>query len=324
MFPMYVDFILEYIADNSSFHKIYFPITHLNIDGFFKIGEVSFEYFTKEYFDRMAHAITINSKVYSKTEKFPEIRKNYQGKVFAAFTAYGEKNRAIEIAFEHCSLAVDALKICTITALEPNQILAFDIDSRLTTARVRDIIVTNPNDIADFKVSKIVDQYPYRINQEEYTQMIKLGLHRYSLFLKDFEQNKNELTILIVESIRKFSSALSQRDLHKRIVELYTLLEALLLPDESSPILESTTKYLPILIEKDIEKRRECAKQIKLMYSVRSKLIHHGKRIDFDIDSLRKIQAYILTLLFNLITESSSHKTKAEVLKEIDDALLGV
>jgi hypothetical protein len=320
--PYYITFITEYIEDNTSLYKVHFPIPNLNIEGAFKIGDVSFEYFDKDYFDRMTHAILSTSNKYLPNERFPETRKNYQGRVFVAYTIHAEEAKAKELAFEQCSLAVDTLKICARTTLMPREILGFDIDSKLSVIPSKEIITTSPNDISEFNVSIINDQHPYIIDQIEFNQMHERGLDILTSFLIKLDSEKSELQNLIITSIQRYSKALSNRDFHQRIVEIYTILEALLLPDDNSPILESTTKYLPMLIEKDIERRRECAKQIRSMYNVRSKLVHHGKKIPFEIESLKQIQQYVLTLIINMAIKSASHIHKTSVLREIDDAMM--
>jgi hypothetical protein len=319
----FISYLQNFIEDNIATHKIYFPIANLSIGGVFEIGQVEFIFFTKEYFDNMWHELIIQSPAYLSNKKmYEDMRKKYQGKVCASYTSKGEVNKVIEIAFERCSLAVDVLKICSRTSVIPEEILAFDIESRLTKNPMSDIIITSPYDATVFRINKEADLYPYDITVQEWEFIQDLGLDVFHGFLLRHESVKSELKSMILSSISNYAKALSKRDLHQRIIELYTILESLLLPSDGSPIQDTVTKYLPMLISKQKEKRVECSKVVRAMYNVRSKLIHHARRVDFEILDLHKLQTYVLTLLKNLVILSSKHNTKQAVLSEIDDAIL--
>jgi len=321
--PDYVAFLSDFIDENTFLYKIHFPVSNLHISSFIKIGNVNFEFFTKEYFDYYQYAFLTKNPNHSDPEIFSFLRKNYQGHVFATYTIKASRDKAIQIAFEKCSLAIDILKTCSNTTMLPNEVLGFDIDSRIKFAPRSEIISTKPDDITEFKIDMTGDQHPYNIDNNQWKLMNMLNLKLFSDFIQKTEGSSSELENLITNSITRYGIALSHRDLHQRVVELYTILESLLLNDESSPIIDSVAKYLSMLVEKTKENRYKCAKLIRSMYKVRSSLIHHAKKINFEVDDLRDLQLYVVNLLIILISKSDLHKYKRSILNEIDDAIMG-
>lgn len=321
--PNYAEYLEEFIEENTFLYKIYFPVPQLYIGGFFKVGKVDFEYFTEEYFNKVFDAILFKNPNHPDPDSFKDIRQQYQGRVFASYTVNAEKDKAVELAFQHCALAVDVLKTCSKTTVMPDEIVSFDIDSRVRFAPKSEVVLTRPHDISEFVITMTPDQYPYELYEFEWGMMHELKLQLFSNFLLELKEEKSELEELIINSIGRYSGALSERDLHKRIVDLYTILESLLIKDRTSPILDSVTKYLPMIVEKDIPKRRECAKLVRSLYDVRSGYIHHGKKMDFDVLELRNLQMYVVSLLLNLIIDSKKHNLKQAFLNEIDDAIMG-
>lgn len=152
--------------------------------------------------------------------------------------------------------------------------------------------------------------------------MNEKGMKIFHDFLRD--PKKTELFELLLTTINLFGDALTENILHKRIINLFTIMELLLLKDKNVPILDSLKKYLPILITDNIEVRKEIKENIDKLYEIRSKAIHHSKYEDFQVEQLAKLQEYLFLLLKKLIQLSDSFETKDQVLSEIDRAINSV
>lgn len=174
--------------------------------------------------------------------------------------------------------------------------------------------------IAAFKFVPKTEHEP-EIDIEEYR---KQGLDAVSKLLQKLpvEKKQTELQRLVVRSLRRFASALSEHNLHRRIADLFTVLESLLLIDQNAPIMDSVTKYLSKLIYKDLEERKQCIALVKKMYAVRSMYLHHAKEESFETGELAHLQVNVLLLVVKMITKSIDYETKAELFKEIDDAII--
>jgi hypothetical protein len=319
----YLDFLAGRINEKTDLYKIYFPIINLHISNFFRIGNAEFIYFTREHINKIVSSVVDDNPNYIDGTELLEELSRYSGQVFVSCTVVAEQEKAVEIAFKRCALALDVLKSCSRVTIEPGETAGFDIDSRVRFTQRSEVLFTKANDMSEFTITMNTAQFPYAIDSIEWANMLDLGLKSFSDFLLRSDSESNELISLIISSIERYANALSEKDLHKRVVELYTILESLLLKNENSPIIDSVAKYLVMLIEKNKENRYQCASHIKGMYKVRSGLVHHAKRVDFSTGDLKKLQLYVFTLLHNLIIKSEVYSDKKSLLTDIDDALMG-
>jgi len=315
-------FILDAMQDSLQELKIYFHVLYLDIQKPFNVGHVKFEYFTKEYFDL---------KEAEKKETDPEIeyasikylRQKIQGKVLTTFIVKAEPIKAEEIAFENCALAVDVLKMCFDTADAPELKLSFDIDIRVKESGQSEVLSSTPDAIVDLFTTHL-----YRLPSHHFigdNEMVRMHHRQFQVFhsfLLNLKTEKTELEQLIVNGIKRYGNAISLINLHQRIVELFTILESLLLVDENSPIIESVTKYCSKLISKKPMERKGIIDTLKIMYKVRSGFIHHAKEGRFEMQNLFRLQHIVRMLLAQLIVKSKSHATKQSLLQEIEEAIL--
>ncbi|MDQ0965383.1 hypothetical protein QFZ20_000786 [Flavobacterium sp. W4I14] len=302
--------------------RIRFPIVNLDIDNAFEIGKAKFDFFTEDYFNKLKQHNAEQGST-SNEDSYSHIRNKYQGKVFVSFDVVAEVQKAEEIALEYCSLTVDILKMCSDMLDLPDLGLKFDIDSRVKFASQSEVILTMAeNELEEFTINMYGPQGRYRIGKKQWTQMLKRGLAVFHIFLINLTDEPTELQSLIVNSIKRFGNAISIHSLHQRIVELFTILESLLLLNTNSPIIESVCRYCSKLVFKKIEDRKQAIELLKIMYDVRSKLIHHGKEVRFDMDNLRKLQYIVVMLLEALINKTKQHLSKQSLLQEIEDAIM--
>lgn len=306
-------YILEEIQCSIIEQTYCFPILNIEITNPFKIGDVWIKYFSEADFESW-------KKQKNGADDVDSLIKTYQGMVVAACTVKSEPINGENIALSKSLVAVDILKMCSDTIVIPDLDLNFDIDMRSRYQMKSETIIHSKdgfkNLIFNFKnlpTRHYIDEhYLTRLEEKE---LFKIGEYV-------FNYNKDsELYSLVIQGISNFGTALSLGDYHKRIAEIFTIFESLLLPNENSPIIDSLVKYGTKLIRKDSSERIEIAELLKRMYSVRSALVHHGKRKEFDINDLKKLQICLFTLIVNLINKSQKHETKASILSEIDEAI---
>lgn len=315
-------FLIDTIQESIEEVKVHYPLLHLDIGKPFYIGKVKFEYFTKEYFDELIAQFKLKN-VDAKENPFEQMREKYQGRVYATYTLKAELEKAQEIAFEECCLAVDILKMCSETTDIPNLKLSFDIDSRVKEKTTSENIVMNPSKVIEtfsIHLNRIPNQH--KIHENEWNRILGRQLNDFHNFLLTLSEAPSELERLIINGIKRYGNAISNPNMHQRIVELFTILESLLLTSKNSPIIETVCKYCSKLIFKKVKDRKELITLLKSMYELRSDLVHHAKESPFEIDNLRKLQYCVIMLLSTLIKKMQEHKTKNSLLGEIDDAIL--
>ncbi|OJJ15639.1 hypothetical protein BKI52_37790 [marine bacterium AO1-C] len=311
--PQNLSTLITQSIEESILEQVYcFPIINLDINAIINIGKVQIKYFTEKDFNDLEESFPEDAK-----ERVSFFRKRYQGNVVAAIAMRAHPKRAQQFALESCLLAVDVLKICSNTLFHPKTEISFDIDIR----------AKHPQSECLMHPKKIMNNLSFS-SSREFTPLVIDQRYRLSMepqlsTLSEFigKPNDNELTNLILNAIRGFGDALTNNDLPKRVIELFSVFESLLLPAENAPIQDSLVKYGTKLITNDIEERTYLNTLIKEMYKIRSMMVHHGKRKDIDLGKLGKLQLALMRLILKLIEKNKTHKSKASIIKEIDDAI---
>lgn len=290
-----------------------YEILYLDINRSFQLGDVSIEYITKDFFETL---IKKKSKE-RKTDDIESLRNNLLGKVYASTIIEGcSLETARRIAYEKCCFAVDVIKFYSETVHFPQIRLDFDLDTRVNFHISSMSISHEVNDKSALKLqasSSGVERYT--LNDE----MID-AIQEQQWFFKVLDNNSNnEIKLLLKKSISSYAHALSNKNIHKRIVELCSIWESLLLKGNTSNIKESLINYGSKILEPNIERRNQLKKIISSIYDIRSKYIHHAKESEIDYTDLTEFQRRTV-LLFEIYERiSSCHKTKIEFLEDIDN-----
>lgn len=319
---MLSDFLFDEIDSAIKEYEVYFPIFYLNIQEPISIGHVRIDFFRKEQFDILI-ADFKEKKPDEIENPFESLQKRHQGQVYAMYKVKAEEKKAQEMAYAHCALSVDVLKMCSDTTDAPPLILSYDIDKRTTDNAQNEIIVMVAGKPETWTTNLHRPPVHYEIGKKQIEGMNRKQINVFHTFLLSINPgNITELQQLIINGIKRYGNAISNKSLHQRIVELFTILESLLLLNKDSPIIDTVCKYSSKLVFKDIEQRKALIKLLKAMYEYRSNIIHHGQEDDIKIEDLSRFQQTVVMLLAQLIRKSISHRSKQSLLQEIDDAIL--
>ena len=309
--------LLQYCIQEIQSFNIYVPILYLEADFPFEIGKVIFSYINDNYINSLATKIEESLR-----SNYIKTLNNYKGQIFGICCIEAEKEKASEIAVQRITNAIDTLRLMSPTVQIPQLPCYFDLDLRNIHQISSYIIVQPLSNLSGIAVSTNSKPKPFIIEKLSWEVINREGLKLIHDFLIKTSFKKTELEALILNAIGNFSKAIATLDLHERNIFLFTVLESLLLSSEEVPIIESIVKYLPKLITTDFEERKLIITTTKEMYGVRSAMVHHAKKKIFKIESIRIIQVCCRGLILSLITLSNQQKTKAGILKEIDDRIM--
>lgn len=308
------DYLIDNIEKEIKEYKIYFSVENLEIFTPLKIGKVEIS--------KLENNILVADNVRQNAESINKFNKKYKRKVFASCIIKAEKDRAIELALKECSLSIDIIKICSDTMDDPKTKISFDIDSRLSESFSAETIICNINQQNDVKI--IAQRIPnyHQLTEDYRKRLLCRNLDFFNGFLNNLGNENTELQNLIINAVRRLAKALTTRNLNQRIVELFTVMESLLVPNSQANILESLTRYCSKIVHSKREDRINLINLIKKMYEIRSSYVHHAIEKDFEIEDLRNLQVIVQCLIGKLIEKSFTHQQKSEILKEVDDAIL--
>ena len=308
------DFLVDNIEKEIKEYKIYFSVENLEIFKPFKIGKVEIS--------KLESNLLVEDNLRQNAESVNRFNKKYKRKVFASCVIRAEKDRAIELALKECSLSIDIIKICSDTIDDPKTKISFDIDSSLSESFSAETLVSNINKQNDVNIiSQRIPNY-HQLTDDYRRRLSMRNLDFFNTFLYRLSDENTELQNLIINAIRRLAKALTTTNLNQRIVELFTVMESLLVPNSQANILESLTRYCSKIVHSKREERLNLINLIKKMYEIRSSYVHHALEKDFEIDDLRNLQVTIQALIGKLIEKSYNFRQKSEIIKEIDDAIL--
>lgn len=304
-------------------YQIFYRIENLKISKVFFIGPIWFGFFeggkldsTLSFLDEDKHGDLIGTA----KQRFEDI-------TIVTYIAEGvEITKAREITSMLCSTSVNVLKIFSPTLFNPKIRCDFDLDFLLKgDPKSEELSIKYSDEKKPLSANLHFNRKSYEVLEidDEYLDFInKEGMLEFHTFLSN--PKDTELFELIIKTIDLFGPALAIDNLHLRIINLFTIAEFLLLKGSDVPILDALKKYFPILISEDQAERSEIKRVLTSLYSIRSAAIHHGNYKDFQLDDLSKFQKYLFRMLKKLISLSPVYSTKDEILKEIDESIVGV
>ncbi len=304
----YLSFLLDKVKSVTGEYKYYFQVLNLDIAKVFKIGEVSFEYLTDTFFDKLQEQ--------HKTEEIESLNKRFQGKVYATYILKDvEKSRGREIAFLECCKAMNVVKLHARTIVLPEHRCTFDIDRRVTSNKENEYLIQNLKSDIDLSITLFSGSTPAMFESDFIDSMVSAS-ERFGTLISI--QQPNELQQLIINSLNRFSEAISTECIHRRLVDLFTIWESLLLKNNTENIQDALIKRGGYIFRLNEEGKSEFQSFINHMYDVRSEVVHHANLKELDMKKVASLQRYTVNLMFILVGFSINYPTKVSFLEMID------
>ncbi len=114
--------------------------------------------------------------------------------------------------------------------------------------------------------------------------------------------------------MERFSEAISNPNIYRRLVDIFTIWESLFLKDGKAKIQDSIIGYGAIFNGVHKSRIQEFASLIMALYDIRSQVIHHANHKDFDLTKMSTLQQQTVHMLETLINISEKFPTKQELL----------
>lgn len=303
-------------------YTFYFPVLNLEIETSFKIGNVEFTFFTKEYCDVFYKSRKERDKTLTE-ETFNNIyRKDFQGKVLAKVTVIAERNKAEDIAKDAAEISVDVLKLFSETAIAvAEKKTMFDLNHKLSYQLHSNYLTQNQYKEDSLAINSKYNNYPFTFTEKHYSNAKQIGLKTFSDFI--LKRQDCELNDIIIQSIHLFGSAISNWDLNLRCVNLVTILESIFLKDNEDWKMEIKTKQRLANLLSDQQQEKERIKTIlSNIYQIRHKMIHKAKRLSIDFKELSEAQRIIVTAFIRLIQYNIEfgYTDKLTLIEKLEEA----
>lgn len=248
----YYFYLKTKISESIKTYKIHFPVNYLEIDKTLYLGDAEIHYYSEKQISFILSESLKKSTEQEKQKAHELLQRELQGQVFISCNIKAEKEKAKEISYEECSLVIDILKICSAVINIPDYVISFDIDRKALYSLSNKIFsIREGTSTEDYELSihQYVTGQRYYIDDIEFKAMCMRNLQKFDKFLKIKNNINTELKRLIFNSIKMFATAVSDKNLNRRVVQLFTILESLLLKGDNEAIMESVCKYCSKLVK---------------------------------------------------------------------------
>lgn len=315
-------FLQERIQDEIKTRKVSIPILYLEIKKPFNIGNVTFEFYKEDFFDKYAkHAQkTKGCKISDENPQnfVNEIKKRYQGIAFASIQICAETHKCIEIAKEEVKKALMVLRFFSLPSFFPEIPSYFGIMGKASLPTSYFFIFEN-----EFpKIIKQVDEkreFRHILGTKELKYVKDLGIDHASKLIS--KTNLSELEEILLKSIFLFDKSVVSKEFQDKLVFTLVSIETLLLKTVLGSIRKTIELRLASLVKCKATKE-EISNLIKLAYKYRGAYLHHGKRwINFEL--LKNLQNIVWSAIQTVLTTMKQYSTQDELIEFLDSQMEG-
>lgn len=298
------------------------PVANLEIETAFPLGYAELRPVSPSVIDAWAKRTSSVPEEHREgaSQLFSKIRSRFQGRAAVVTSVEAEPKRAFEAAVELAETATSLLGIFSVGTLLPD----VKCISRISGSEVisKATVISNPDGDAFHMTESILDlasAQAWRLGYREIIEMRKSGLDAISGLLLDNEPNDFKRAIL--NALLIYSKSAFTAEPIEKVIYILSSLESMLLKNESEPIQQNLAERMAIFTAKELAKRKEIIANIKAIYSVRSRYLHHG-HIRSELNTIQEFLMAAWVFYVQLLGSTYPFSTRLEFVAAIDDAKL--
>lgn len=319
----WTDFLVEKAEEAIRPCKISIPVSFLVLQKAFQVGQVTFEYFKRDFYDRYMTHIRTQAEQRPNFDPRPlgafetRFRKRYQSAVFGSMTVEAERKRCVEIAMREVEKALMVLRFFSPTSFVPEIPCYFGIMGHTHIPEHYSFVFEGEFPNVEEGIAE-KREHRWNINACDVLELERLGLTMASNLI--VSSNLTEFQDLVLSSMSFFARSVTSGGFQDRVVYALVSIETMLLRDQTESIQSSVGLRLAFLTESSPKERREVRELIGKAYKIRSQYIHHGKRTE-DWELLSDLQHSVWTGIREALLLANEYKTQKDFLDHIDSIL---
>jgi hypothetical protein len=244
--------------------------------------------------------------------KLERDKKDLLGFAAATYEIEAEPEWAKEAALDLADKAISILRLFSIANFDPRQ---FSYCVPLGSYQRHGHHILNVRDTTIIGQTQSITgkgQFPWVIDDAALREMNELQTIASALFEKE---PKTSMEKLVFDALLLYSKAALVPTLAEKLLYMFAALESVLLRDEDEPITHSISERLAYMSADEANFRIKARRSVKEAYGVRSRFVHHGKRVDKDLSDFFR---YAWMALWQIAKVASKFKTKFELLDDIE------
>jgi len=295
------------------------PIKDLEIETEFDMGKARVVCLEEERYSRWVDVIR---KAGSLSEEDAQLRMKeligaYRGLAACEIDIEGERGYAAEIGFLTAERVSDILAIFSDAAVIPNQ-KTIARPAEMDAIRYSRAYLETSAGMLGLNV-RARDQVlvPWcQISRSDLERFRAWGLEDISKLLTKERFTEMDRAFLNFCSI--YSQASYTDNPQKKVIYCLSALESILLKNSNEAIQQNLCERMALLINASLSERKKAMKTIKEAYSIRSKLLHHGKRSK-ETQVVRNFLPIVRKVFTSIVLNVSRFKQKVDFLNAVDD-----
>ena len=283
----FISFIEKRSEESIRQCEIWIPIPYTEIANDFSLGKVKIRRMTKEIIDGWFKTDTIvnDKELKTKIDKYKnDIRCKHQGFAAVVCECKAEPIKAKEIAFDLASDSLSVLRLFSPSSFSSRLICgAYEYGQNLVETRNVFILYPNNKEISESR--ELLDRGIHWKVPSNISQMLSdgemSGLNEILLI-----DNKNDFQMKYYEALKIYSKQTLKRNPFDKILYILVALESILLRNDTEPIQQNLSERIAFTIANNVDDRKKIIKNIKDIYSIRSKYVHHASQSVEETDKL--------------------------------------
>ena len=304
---------------------VWVPIAHLEVQNDFELGKAKVQTITNQMLDEeeriaLEHSPNQAEKISAAFEKW---RSMLQGCAAVVCTVEAERKRALERTLETAEAVIGLLRVFSIAAYTPWLFCPCAIfGSEYLPKTVALTVVDEPEHAFSLTERRShANAQPWSMSAAELEDMYSRGLTSAGALVE--ESGLSDFRRKLRTSILAYSKGVTLPDIADRLVYTLSALEGLLLRDGSEPITQNLGERMAFLINNDAEARQGTVKNVKAIYEIRSRYIHHRNVSVENQEALDKFFAEARHVLYVALQGTDRFHTAQQFLAAIDQIKFG-
>lgn len=302
--------------------EVIIPIFGLHVETTIQVGNVGIADLTGEEMEtwRSASLKHARGKEAEVNQLHDRLKKKYQGRAAAHYLTRAEAEYGIQRAMEEAELSVAALRLFSVGAFLPERPTVVALSGRERVPRAAFVLLaTNDEFTSSEYLLHAEDIEPWILDNPKITQALPRVVGHWSELLKQSE--RSSFQEIALRSMLLYSRATQYRNISEKLIHIFSGIESILLRNENEPISSSVADRLAFAVGVDLDSRLAIVRNLRDVYAMRSKFVHHALETPPQGDDLTKLEAFLVTIsqfFINLRGAMRTHETKESFLDELD------
>ncbi len=311
-----VDYVLGKSEESIEELEIWIPIAELYVQSEFKIGRVTLRTIKKELFECWRTAImNSNPADNEKIQNFDEEQNKIQGLAAATMKLEAEPIRAFEIALEETEKSIGLLRCFSPSNYNPEKTSRCVVFGKENLETTKHLVFQDDNLVQISHASVDKNNPSWKIDDVQHSMLQNAGLEILSDIL--IQEKRTEFQERLLFSLKWYSNSSLMKNPSDKLVYIFVALESFLLRSETEPIQNIIGDAMAFFISSNRQERVSIVTNLKKVYHLRSKFVHHGKTIE-DLETLKEFMLNAWMFFSLLIQNANRFDTIEQFFKKIE------